>query len=179
MGMEVTARGAKNRAYEAYHHEHHGSVGSIRTHGRLLGIGIESGLFKLDGRYYDVCVVSAYDGTTHHYGLSCAFQIPPRILEFVTKHGKDLSQACNASGITSDPKLGEHGGLIGLLSSNRLTREDYTLQALETALFFALEASNGTSGQPEWFAEENEAGSTTSTERRGRSPARSKRAKTE
>ena len=59
----------------------------------------------------------------------------------VTHDGCDLSQACNASGITRDPKLGEHGGLIGLLSSGRLTREDYTVQALTTALFFAAKAA--------------------------------------
>ena len=185
IGMEVTARGARNRAYEAYHHERHrASVGAM--HARLLGVGIESGLFALDGRYYDVCIVSAYDGTTHHYGLSCAFQIPPRILKYVTNHGKDLSQACRLSGISSDPKLGEHGGLIGLLSSNRLTREDYTLQALETALFFALEASNGKKGQPKWFADDEHDGDvtqehaqeqrvSTAATRRGRSPARSGR----
>ena len=56
------------------------------------------------------------------------------------EEGLDLSQACNASLITNDPKLGEHGGLIGLLSSGRLTREAYTVQALSTALFFASEA---------------------------------------
>ena len=73
--------------------------------------------------------------------MSCAFEIPPTIIPHVTKGGMDPSQACNASGITSDPRLGEHGGLIGLLSSNRLTREEYTVQALSTALFFAAEAA--------------------------------------
>ena len=97
--------------------------------------------------------------------MSCAFEIPPTIIPHVTKGGMDLSQACNpnpnpnpilphvtnggmdpsqacnASGITSDPRLGEHGGLIGLLSSNRLTREEDTVQALSTALFFAAEAA--------------------------------------
>ena len=51
------------------------------------------------------------------------------------------AQACNASMITDDPKLGEHGGLIGLLSSGRITREEYTVQAINTALFFAAEAA--------------------------------------
>jgi non-canonical (house-cleaning) NTP pyrophosphatase len=78
-------------------------------------------------------------------GLSCAFQIPPPIMSHV-REGLDLSQACNAAMITNDPKLGDHGGLIGLLSSNRLTRKDYTVQAVETALFFANEA-----GRP-WYA---------------------------
>ena len=156
--MEVTARGARNRAYEAYHHERHrASVGAMRAAARS---GHRGGLFALDGRYYDVCIVSAYDGTTHHYGLSCAFQIPPRILKYVTNHGKDLSQACRLSGISSDPKLASTAA-SSACSSNRLTREDYTLQALETALFFALEASNGKKGQPKWFADDEHDGDVT------------------
>ena len=86
-------------------------------------MGIESGLFELGGSWFDVCVVSAFDGSKHHLGLSCAFAIPPPIMSFV-HNGLDLSQACNAAMITSDPKLGEHGGLIGLLSSSRITREE-------------------------------------------------------
>jgi inosine/xanthosine triphosphatase len=170
MSMEVTTQGAKNRAMAAYQREHQALVGLSQPGGRLLGLGIESGLFELDGRHYDVCVVSAYDGATHHLGLSCAFEIPNPILRHVTEHGKDLSQACLSSGITRDTRLGEHGGLIGLLSSNRLTREDYTVQALETALFFALEASSGKSGQPKWFDGGSPRPSKAS--RRGRSPAR-------
>ena len=133
MGMETTASGARNRAQAA-----HAAAAAAQSPGApVLGLGIESGLFELSGAHYDVCVVSAYDGVSHHLGLSCAFEIPPPILRHVTHGGLDLSEACNASGITSDPQLGEHGGLIGLLSGGRLTREDYTVQALTTAFFFA------------------------------------------
>ena len=141
LGMAVTAAGARNRAHAAYMKASAEAFGSTA----LIGLGIESGLFELDGAHYDVCIVSAYDGTQHHLGYSCAFQIPPTILEHVTARGLDLSQACNAAGITSDPKLGERGGLIGLLSGGRLTREDYTVQAVTTALFFAT-----TDGRP-WY----------------------------
>jgi inosine/xanthosine triphosphatase len=132
LGLEETARGARNRAAAAH------TLG-LRLEPpaeRLLALGIESGLFALDGNHYDVCVVSAFDGTTHHLGLSCAFAIPPAILHHVLEEGRDLSQACNAAGVTSDTRLGEHGGLIGILSDGRLTREAYTVQAIETALFF-------------------------------------------
>ena len=241
LSIEETAKGAKNRAKAA----HSAAIAEVHASGNVaiaqaaasggagpagsgrqpvLGIGIESGLFVLDGTHFDVCVASAYDGAKHHLGdrllacslllpppprllsrsyslplsrlhlallwllagLSCAFEIPPAILKHVVgkdggcdlsevRHGRrsrdtgveavtwlplllhlaamtccyDLlmrrvpsphTQACNRSGITSDPKLGEHGGLIGLLSSGRLTREAYTVQALSTALFFASEA---------------------------------------
>ena len=131
MTLEETKRGAKNRANAARRAAMHDDD----SRGPLLGIGIESGLFALDGKHLDVCVVAAYDGQEYHLGLSCAFEIPPPILQHVLHRGRDLSQACGDAGITDDPLLGEHGGLIGLLSSNRLTREMYTQQALATAVF--------------------------------------------
>ena len=77
-----------------------------------------------------------------------ALVVGPQILRHVLGPERcDLSQACNRSGITNDPQLGEHGGLIGLLSSSRITREAYTLQALNTAVFFAAEAARP------WYAE--------------------------
>jgi non-canonical (house-cleaning) NTP pyrophosphatase len=164
MSLEETARGARNRAAAAHAAavEMHAAArvpragGSATTSaaaadGPVLALGIESGLFALeyDGRrrYYDVCVVSAYDGARHHLGLSCAFEIPQPILRHVLEEGMDLSQACNVSAITTDPKIGEHGGLIGLLSSSRITREEYTVQALNTALFFAAAAARP------WYAD--------------------------
>jgi non-canonical (house-cleaning) NTP pyrophosphatase len=66
--------------------------------------------------------------------MSCAFEIPDEILRHVKEDGLDLSQACNASGITRDPKLGEHGGLIGILTHGRVDRGIYTRQALACAL---------------------------------------------
>ena len=67
----------------------------------------------------------------------------PQILRHVLGPERcDLSQACNRSGITSDPKLGEHGGLIAILSAERVTRLDYTVQAITMALFFGECACN-------------------------------------
>lgn len=136
MTVEETATGARNRA-EAAHKAHGGGPG-------VLALGVESGLFMVSGAHFDVCVVSAYDGTTHHLGLSCAFEIPPPILRHVLTGGLDLSQACNTAQITSDPKLGEHGGLISILSHGRVTRLDYTVQAVMMALFFA--------ENPRWYS---------------------------
>ena len=160
MSLEETARGARNRAAAAHRAARglRAGIGATTSSseaaaadGPVLALGIESGLFALeyDGRrrYYDVCVVSAYDGARHHLGLSCAFEIPQPILRHVLEEGMDLSQACNVSAITTDPKIGEHGGLIGLLSSSRITREEYTVQALNTALFFAAAAARP------WYAD--------------------------
>jgi len=104
----------------------------------VLAIGIESGLYTsgVDARMYDVCVCSAFDGTSFNQGLSCAFEIPQPILRYVTEEGMDLAQACNAAGVTSNPQLGEAEGLIGILSKGRVTRLDYTKQAISMALLY-------------------------------------------
>eukprot|EP00501_MAST-03F_sp_TOSAG23-6_P001136 GSMAST32.ASY1.ANO1.1179.1 assembled CDS len=125
MGIETTAQGARNRAEAAWNLSKNCDV----------ALGIESGLFKLDdGSYYDVCVCSSFDGNRHHLGMSCAFEVPSAIMKFVQEDDMDLSQACNASGITSDPRLGEHGGLIAILTNDRVTRGKYTNQAIRMAL---------------------------------------------
>merc|ERR1740122_384600 len=67
-------------------------------------------------------------------GLSCAFQIPDKIMKFVLQ-GQDLTQASNSAGITSKADLGEREGLIGILSNGRITRQAYTEQGVRTALF--------------------------------------------
>lgn len=138
MGLDETARGASSRAEAAYAEAISSQASGGMASGEVLAIGIESGLYQpvtADG-WYDVCVVSAYDGKEHRFGLSCSFEIPPAIMRFVLERKMDLSEACNAAGITDDPHLGEHGGLIGILSQQRVTRLDYTVQALQTALFF-------------------------------------------
>ena len=76
IGLEYTAQGARNRAKEAFEKGEKGE--------NDLSLGIESGLFGMDnGRYYDVCVCAAYDGEEYHLGMSCAFEIPRKIVEFV------------------------------------------------------------------------------------------------
>jgi len=41
--------------------------------------------------------------------------VPPRILELMLTQGMDMAQASLAAGISTDPKLGEGEGLIGVL----------------------------------------------------------------
>eukprot|EP00965_Chrysotila_dentata_P056855 1886606-Pleurochrysis_carterae.AAC.6 len=129
MTLEETSRGAKQRAEAAY--------AASGGHARTLAFGIESGLLPLAGDHFDVCVVSAYDGAAHHIGMSCAFQIPPRILKLVLEQKLDLSQACKAAQITTSNQLGAGKGLIGILSRDRVNRCEYTSQAIRCALFFA------------------------------------------
>ncbi|CAE8636219.1 unnamed protein product, partial [Polarella glacialis] len=138
MTLDETYRGAMNRARNAYAQARAGNSSAV-----ILALGIESGLnwSTVDGRAYDVCVCSAFDGTTFNQGMSCSFEIPPLVLRFVLEEGMDLAQASNAAGVSSNPKLGEAEGLIGILSRGRITRLDYTKQAIEMALMFLDSAS--------------------------------------
>ena len=69
--LEETTTGAKNRARGA----------TAAEPSAELGIGLESGLFQADGRLFDVCACSLWDGETHHVGYSCAWELPPRVVE--------------------------------------------------------------------------------------------------
>ena len=47
---------------------------------------------------------------------------------------RDLTQACNDVELTSDENLGEHGGLVSILTAGRISRQRYTEQAIVCAL---------------------------------------------
>lgn len=128
MSLEETAQGAKNRAAAAY-------AMCVNDTPGIVSFGLESGLFLLHDQYFDMCVCSIFDGRNHHLGLSSGFQVPHAIMQAVHDHGADLSRACQIAGITSSDRIGEGTGLIGLLSHGRLNRQQYTEQAITTALF--------------------------------------------
>ena len=119
IGLALTAEGARNRAVAAYAEACRVLPPAARQ-GAVLALGIESGIFEVSGVHYDGCFVSAYDGSRHHLGLSCAFEVPPRILKLMLTQGMDMAQASNVSGISQDPKLGQGEGLIGVLSRGRV-----------------------------------------------------------
>ena len=67
-------------------------------------------------------------------GQSCAFELPQKIIDLINNEKMDLGQACLAGGFTTNPKLGSAEGFIGILTGGRITRKDYTLQSIVTAL---------------------------------------------
>jgi len=133
--LELTIEGAQNRARASFEQ----AKATASPSSEILALGIESGLFftKVDNRCFDVCVCSSTtDGINFNQGMSCAFEIPPGVVKFVVENGMDLSQASNAAGLTTNPKLGEAEGLIGILSQGRVTRQQYTEQAVQMSLMF-------------------------------------------
>ena len=99
--------------------------------------GIESGLMnvpKTKTGYMDVCVCSIYDGKFHNIGLSSAFELPRKIIEFIFEYEMDLNQAFYKANLTQNEKIGSANGAIGFLTHERVTRKDYTKQAIQMAL---------------------------------------------
>lgn len=128
LSLEEMIAGAKNRAKNAF----------AAAAGSTYSFGIESGLFEAAGTqtgFLEATICCIHNGADDYIGLSCGFEVPPKILSLVLGDNKlDLSQACHHSGITSNAKLGAAEGLIGLLTKGRLNRKDYTKQSVVTAL---------------------------------------------
>lgn len=128
--LEETILGAKNRA-----------VAALLATGEVVvkySFGIESGLMQVTipgerTTYFDFTACVMYDGKHVSVGLSSAFELPKRIQELVFDHGHDLTTASNHLGLTSDPCLGDKGGIVDILTNGRLDRKEYTLQAIHFA----------------------------------------------
>lgn len=101
------------------------------------GFGIESGLMEVPGTksgYMDVCVCAIFDGSECHLGLSSAWEAPKQVSDYMIKGGLDMSEAAHKAGLTRNPKIGSAEGLVGIMTKGRLTRKEYTKEAIRTAL---------------------------------------------
>ena len=124
--LAETIQGAKNRAKNAF---------NLKP--CTYSFGIESGLIEALGTqsgYIEACICAIYSGKDYHIGLSCGFEVPPKVLSRVLTDKMTLNDACHHSGLTANPKLGSSTGLIGLLTNNLTTRKEYTKQAIAMAL---------------------------------------------
>lgn len=122
--LEETIRGAKNRANAAF-----------RNCG--YSIGIESGIMevpytKTGFMELSACVI--YDGNSFAIGLSPAFEFPLKVTKLINDSKLDTNEAFYKIGLTSNKKLGYYEGALGVLSRKRVTRKDYTKQAIMMAL---------------------------------------------
>ena len=46
----------------------------------------------------------------------------------------DLTAAFNKVGLCKDPKIGDKGGVLAIVTGNRVTRPDYTVQSIQMAI---------------------------------------------
>ena len=124
ISLEETITGAKNRSKDAFVY-------------CKYSFGIESGLMSVPQTKtgcMDVCVCAIYDGNTYHLGISSAFEPPREVVRLVFEKGMDLNDATHHLGLSANEKVGSAEGLIGILTKNRVTRKDYTQQAIRMAL---------------------------------------------
>ena len=122
--LEETVKGAMNRAKGAFQD-------------CAYSFGIESGLMAVPNTktgFMDVCVCAIFDGNEYHLGLSSAWEAPKRVMHHMLTEGLDMNQAALKAGLTEDPNVGSAGGLVGIMTKGRLTRKEYTKEAIRTAL---------------------------------------------
>ncbi|MEK6855462.1 MAG: inosine/xanthosine triphosphatase [Nanoarchaeota archaeon] len=122
--LEETVQGAINRA-------------TVIFNGCVYSFGIESGLMAVPQTKtgsMDFCACAIYDGKNYHLGLSCAFEFPTKVTRMIHKDGIDANEAFYRLGLTSNRKIGSSEGAIGMLTKGRISRKDYTKQAIQMAL---------------------------------------------
>eukprot|EP00128_Syssomonas_multiformis_P018868 Colp12_sorted_trinity150504_noHs@16553 len=134
MSLEEIIAGAKNRAKNA----------AAMREDCKYAIGLESGLFPAPGTatgYLEACicaiVVRNEEGRfigNAKIGISSGFEVPRAILDIVHNEGLDLSSAVNKAGLSTNPRLGEAEGLIGILTKGRVLRKAYTKQSITMAM---------------------------------------------
>ena len=114
-----TYKGAVNRAKTA-----------LGKH--TLGVGIEAGVFEIDGHLYDVqhCAVIDRDGSVT-VGMSSGFRYPAKISELV-RNGMTVGDAM--SECYDGAARGNKDGAVGVLSKGLLDRKALTEQSVTAAM---------------------------------------------
>ncbi len=96
------------------------------------GIGLESGLFRSEGKYFDCQVCVVYDGERITVGYSMAFEIPNELAEEMRRSGKTMSKLfAEVAGIS---EIGRREGAVGYLSRGLAERSQMTEQAFLSAM---------------------------------------------
>jgi inosine/xanthosine triphosphatase len=124
--LPETITGAKNRARKAY-----------ESSGADLGFGLESGIFPVPeakSDYMDTSVCAIYDGKNYHLGFSSCFEYPKELITKVIEEGKEITHAALECGFSNDENFHQGIGMIGILTKGRISRIDYSYQAVQTAM---------------------------------------------
>ena len=67
-------------------------------------------------------------------GLSSGFEYPPATIKMVLEEDIDMNEAFFRAGLTEKKDIGSHEGGIGILTKGKVTRKDYTMQAIQMAM---------------------------------------------
>ena len=99
--------------------------------------GIESGFMEVPNTktgFMDVSACSIYDGKEFYLGLSSAWEAPKEVVEQMISKNVTMNQAAFDVGLIKDIDNSSKEGLIDILTKGRLTRKEYTKEAIRTAL---------------------------------------------
>jgi inosine/xanthosine triphosphatase len=119
---EETIRGAKNIARAA----------ASERPDADFHVGIEAGIVEVDGRSFVKAYAVVVRGDETGLGCSAAYEAPPDILE-------QIDPESNSGRLVIDYVMGRHdvletGGVIGVLTKGRLTRDAINRDAVRCAL---------------------------------------------
>ncbi len=85
--------------------------------------------------FLEVGACAIYDGKDTYIGLAPAFEWPRQVTQLILSNKADASQAFKQLGLTHHEKLGAMpGGIIGFLTDNKVTREDFTKYSIIMAV---------------------------------------------
>jgi inosine/xanthosine triphosphatase len=103
-----------------------------------FSFGIEGGLMKVPSAqtgYMETGACAVFDGKQIYLGLAPAFEWPQKMLDLILSNKADGSQAFKLLGFTKHEKLGaQKGGILGVLTDQRVPREDFTRYSIIMAL---------------------------------------------
>ena len=122
--IDETVAGAVDRAKQAYV-------------GHEYGFGIEGGLIAVPqskSGYLETAVCAIYDGKEVHLGMAPACEWPKKVTHSILNEGLDGSQAMKKHGLTAREKMGEHEGLVGIMTNGRFSRTEFNRMAVMMAL---------------------------------------------
>ncbi len=124
MSLDETIKGAIKRAQ--------GSFNNCQ-----YSVGLESGLISVpytQTGYMDVCACAIFDGHNYYLGLSSAWEPPAKIVQYIIQEGLDMNEAAFKAGLTPNKKVGSAEGLVGIVTKGKLSRKEYTKEAIRMAL---------------------------------------------
>lgn len=103
-------------------------------------IGLESGLVevpKTKSGYMEISACTIFDGGNLYHGLSSGFEWPLSVTKGILSGDGDASKLFKDLKITNSNKQGaEEGGIVGVLTNNRMLREEQIKQSLVLALIY-------------------------------------------
>lgn len=126
MTLDETILGARNRALAVY-----SSFPSA-----VLAIGIEGGLTEVPYThtgFMNICAAVIYDGISHFVGLSSGFEHPATAIKLVREKGLEIRDAYITAGLEKSEQFSTRGGAIGFMTDQKLSRQEYCMQAIQTA----------------------------------------------